>query len=84
MKSFKINDGKVKVDGVLYGSTPNGDVNITGKSGRIHSINISGRGQFFPISGVFDDGSIRTVDSTTEVLEPTTTENKKRAKKGSK
>jgi len=84
MKSFKVIDGKVKVDGVIYGQSPKEDSVIMGKSGRIHSINISGRGQFFPISGVFDDGSIRTVDSTTEVLEPTTTEKKKRAKKGSK
>jgi len=83
MKSFKVIDGKVKVDGILYGPSPSNDVKVMGKMGTIHSINISGRGQFFPISGVFDDGSVRVVDSTTEVLEPTT-EKKKRVTKGSK
>jgi hypothetical protein len=82
MKSFKINDGKVKVDGVLYGPTPINDVNVMGKTGRIHSINISGRGQFFPIGGMFDDGSVRVVDSTTDVLDSDGTfrNKKKRAK----
>ncbi len=85
MKSFKVIDGKVNVDGVIYGTSPKEDVVIRGKSGgRIHSIHIGGRGQFFPIGGEFNDGSIPMVDSTTETLEPTTTEKKKRAKKGSK
>lgn len=74
MKSFKISDGRVRIDGVLYGPSPLTDINIQGKSGRIHSINIEGKGQFFPLSGEFNDGTIKVVDSTTEVLdsEPTT------------
>ena len=84
MKSFKVIDGKVKVDGVLYGPSPSNDVKVRGKMGTIHSINIEGRGQFFPISGEFNDGSIKVVDSTTEVLDvDVKVEKKKRAKKSS-
>ncbi len=83
MKTFQIRDGKVTIDGVHYSQSPS-DVDVRGLMGRIHSINISGRGQFFPIGGFFDDGSVKVVDSTTDVLEPTTKETKKRAKKGSK
>ncbi len=57
MKSFKVLDGKVLVDGVLYGESPISDVKIMGKSGTIQSINIGGKGQYFPISGVFNDGT---------------------------
>lgn len=78
MKSFKVIDGKVKVDGVIYGQSPKDDVNIVGKSGRIHSIMIEGRGQFFPIGGEFNDGTIPVVDSQTDVLDaPTQTKGKK-------
>ena len=69
MKSFKISDGKVRIDGVLYGTSPSTDVKVQGKMGTIHSINISGRGQFFPLSGEFNDGTIPVVHSTTEVLD---------------
>ena len=81
MKSFKVSDGKVRIDGVLYGQSPSSDVNVKGKMGTIHSVMIEGRGQFFPLSGTFNDGTIPMVDSTTEVLdsEPTT---KKRGKLG--
>lgn len=72
MESFKQNDGKVKINGVIYGTTPNNDIVIMGKNGRIHSINIPGKGQLFPIGGFYNDGT------TTEVLQPT--EKKKRAK----
>ena len=86
MKSFKVRDGKMLVDGVYYSEKPSENV-IKGKAGRIHSINVGGK-QFFPYAGQFDDGSIKMVDSTTEVLEPAdsevTVEKKKRAKKGSK
>ncbi len=86
MKSFKVREGKMKVDGVYYSENPSENV-IMGKMGKIHSISISGK-QFFPYAGQFDDGTIKTVDSTTEVLEPTDSEvkveKKKRAKKGSK
>lgn len=77
MKSFKVIDGRVKVDGVIYGQSPKDDVNIVGKSGRIHSIMIEGRGQFFPIGGEFNDGSIPTIDSTTDVLDTPTAKGKK-------
>ena len=84
MKSFKINDGKVKVDGVIYGQSPSNDVVVRGKTGRIHSINIEGKGQFFPIGGMFDDGSVRVVDSTTDVLDSDGTfKNKKKRAKAS-
>ena len=77
MKSFKVIDGKVKVDGILYGQSPSSDVNVMGKMGKIHSIMIEGRGQFFPISGEFNDGTIPVVDSTTEVLDAPTAKGKK-------
>ena len=69
MKSFKVSDGRVLIDGVLYGTSPVSDVKVKGKMGTIHSIMIEGRGQFFPLSGVFNDGTIPMVDSTTEVLD---------------
>ena len=78
MESFKANDGKVKINGVIYGPTPNNDIVIMGKNGRIHSINIPGKGQLFPIGGFYNDGTTPIVDSTTEVLQPT--EKKKKAK----
>ena len=76
MKSFKVSDGFVTVDGVMYSQTPTNDVKIKGVIGTIHSINIEGRGQFFPISGVFNDGTIPVVDSTTETLDTPTTKGK--------
>lgn len=85
MKTFKVIDGRVKVDGVLYGQTPNNDVNITGKSGgRIHSINIQDKGQFFPIAGLFNDGSIKVTDDNTGIVEPTTPIKKRATKKATK
>lgn len=81
MKSFQVREGKVMVDGVIYGSTPITDVNVMGKMGKIHSINIPGRGQFFPITGQFDDGTIKNVDSTTEVLDETTPTKRTKATK---
>jgi hypothetical protein len=86
MKSFKVREGKMLVDGVFYSDKPS-DNPIKGKWGRIHSINVMGK-QFFPYGGVFDDGTISVVDSTVETLEPSDSEvkveKKKRAKKGSK
>lgn len=76
MKSFKVLDGKVKVDGVLYGQSPKDDLVIMGKSGRIHSITIEGKGQFFPISGEFNDGTTPLVDDTTNVVETKTKKGK--------
>ena len=63
MKSFKVRDGKVLVDGVVYGPTPT-DSDVKGKSGRILSINIPGKGQYFPYHGTFNDGSPSVVDET--------------------
>ena len=80
MRSFQVREGKVKVDGVIYGQSPVSDVKVKGELGMIHSINIPGRGQFFPIGGEFINPNVKVVDSTTDVLdsEPTT---KKKAKK---
>lgn len=55
MKSFKIREGKMLVDGVFYSDKPSENV-IMGKWGRIHSINVMGK-QMFPYGGVFDDGT---------------------------
>lgn len=63
MKSFKVRDGKVLVDGVVYGPTPT-DSDVKGKSGRILSINIPGKGMYFPYHGTFNDGSPSVVDDT--------------------
>lgn len=72
MKSFKVREGKLLVDGVFYSDKPSENV-IMGKMGRIHSINIGGK-QFFPYGGVFDDGTTPIVDTPTE-----TTESKKKS-----
>ena len=68
MKSFKIREGSVIVDGIHYQSTPC-DTVVKGKYGRIQSINIGNRGQFFPIYGEFNDGTSPIVDEapTTKV-----------------
>jgi len=84
MKSFKVSEGKVKIDGVLYGTSPSTDVNVRGKMGTIHSVMIQGRGQFFPIGGEFNDGTIKLVDSTTEVSDKPTTKKKSKSTKSKK
>lgn len=56
MKSFKVREGSVVVDGIHYQSTPC-DTVVRGKFGRIQSINIGNRGQFFPVYGEFNDGT---------------------------
>lgn len=71
MNSFKVRDGIVTIQGVTY-SQSTSESNIRGKAGRIHSINIEGRGQFFPIGGVFNDGTTPIVNDEPSV--------KKRAK----
>jgi hypothetical protein len=75
MESFKANDGKVKINGVIYGPNPNNDIVIMGKNGRIHSINVPGKGQLFPIGGSFNDGTTPIVEETLPA-----TETKKRTK----
>lgn len=61
MKSFKIRENVVTIDGVHYGPTPS-EYKVQGKSGRIQSISIPNRGQYFPISGEFNDGTTPIVD----------------------
>ena len=61
MKSFKIREGSVVVDGIHYQSTPC-DTVVKGKFGRIQSINIGNRGQYFPVFGEFNDGTSPIVD----------------------
>lgn len=78
MESFKVNDGRVKINGVIYGPTPNNDIVIMGKNGRIHSINVPGKGQLFPIGGHFDDGTTPIVE---EKLPATETKKKAKATK---
>ena len=75
MKSYKVRDGKVLVDGIVYGQTPT-EVVIAGKAGRIHSINI-GTSKYFPISGVFNDGSIPLVTDNTGLVDKTSKRTKK-------
>jgi len=60
MKSFKIREGSVIVDGIHYQSVPC-DTVVKGKYGRIQSINIGNRGQFFPVFGEFNDGTTPSV-----------------------
>ena len=61
MKSFKIRENVVIIDGVHYGPTPS-EYKVQGKSGRIQSISIPNRGQYFPVSGEFNDGSAPLAD----------------------
>lgn len=76
MKSFKVRDGKMLVDGVYYSESPSENV-VMGKAGRIHSINVMGK-QMFPYGGTFNDGTTPIVDSS--VSEPTTKKKGKLAK----
>ena len=70
MKSFKIREGKMLVDGVFYSEKPSDNV-IKGQWGRIHSINVMGK-QMFPYGGQFDGGT-----TPAPIVEPVV---KKRAK----
>ena len=78
MKSFKIREGIVHIDGVQYGQTPN-ELKVKGKVGTIQSIMIGNRGQFFPISGEFIDSTLKVTDDSTGIMEDT-----KALKKGRK
>jgi hypothetical protein len=69
MKSFKIREGKMLVDGVMYSDSPSETV-IKGKAGRIHSISIGGR-QFFPYGGTYIDSTLVITDDSTEGVEET-------------
>jgi len=68
MKSFKIRENLIHIDGVLYGPTPS-EYKVQGKAGRIQSISIPNRGQFFPISGEFIDSTIKVTDDSTGIVE---------------
>jgi hypothetical protein len=70
MRSFKVRDGKVLVDGVVYGLTPT-DSDIKGKVGRIQSIHIQGKGSFFPYHGTFNDGTIPVTEDNTGLVDET-------------
>jgi hypothetical protein len=68
MKSFKIRENHILIDGVLYGPTPT-DVKIKGKSGTIHSISVPNRGQYFPYSGTFIDSTLAVTEDSTGIME---------------
>jgi hypothetical protein len=52
LRSFRIRDSRVIIDGVTYGPNPKPNVQIFGEVGFIHSINIAGQ-QLFPQDGRF-------------------------------
>jgi hypothetical protein len=68
MKSFKIRENQVELDGILYGQSPT-ELKIKGKVGMIHSIMVGGKGQFFPISGEYIDSTIVVTDDSTGIME---------------
>ena len=68
MKSFKIREGLIFIDGVLYGPTPT-EVKVKGKVGTIQSISVPNRGQFFPYSGTFIDDTLVVTDDSTGIVE---------------
>ena len=82
MKSFKVRDGKMLVDGVYYSDKPNENV-VMGKMGRISHISIEGR-QFFPYGGQFNDGTIKVTDDNTGIVEEVKPIKKTRSKKSTK
>ncbi len=79
MKSFKIREGIVHIDGVLYGQTPT-ELKVKGKAGNIQSINIPSKGQFFPIGGEFIDSTLKVTDDSTGIMEDTKPLKKSRKK----
>jgi len=70
MKSFKIRENQVELDGILYGQSPT-ELKVKGKVGMIQSIMVGGKGQFFPISGTYIDSSLPIVDDSTGIIEDT-------------
>ena len=79
MKSFKIREGIVHIDGVQYGQNPN-ELKVKGKAGTIQSIMIGNRGQFFPIGGEFIDSTIKVTDDSTGIMEDTKPKRKSKSK----
>ncbi len=80
MKSFKIRENLIHIDGVLYGPTPT-DVKIKGKTGTIHSISVPNRGQYFPYSGTFIDSTLAVTEDSTGIMEDVKPLKKTRKKK---
>ena len=80
MKSFKIRENQVELDGILYGQSPT-ELKVKGKVGMIQSIMVGGKGQFFPISGTYIDSSLPIVDDSTGIVEETKPIKKTRKKK---
>ena len=78
MKSFKVREGKIKLDGVYY-SQKETDSDIRGKWGRIQSISISGK-QYFPYGGSFDDGTLVVTEDSTGIVEETKPKSKRVSK----
>lgn len=79
MKSFKVREGRMLVDGVFYSESPSDNV-IMGKAGRIQSISVGGR-QFFPYGGQFIDDTIPTTTDNTGIVEETKPAKSKRKSK---
>ena len=69
MKSFKIRENQVLIDGILYSDSEQ-SIPIMGKWGKIISLNIGGK-QFFPQSGTFIDSTLRVTDDSTGIVEET-------------
>jgi hypothetical protein len=69
MKSFKVREGRMLVDGVYY-SENTSEAKIMGKAGRIHSISIGGR-QFFPYGGEYIDDTIKVTEDNVGLMEET-------------
>ena len=69
MKSFKIRENQVLIDGILYSDSEQ-SIPIMGKWGKIISINVGGK-QFFPQSGTFIDSTLRVTDDSTGIVEET-------------
>ena len=69
MKSFKIREDQVLIDGILYSDSEQ-SIPIMGKWGKIISVNVGGR-QFFPQSGTFIDSTLVVTDDSTEGVEET-------------
>ena len=69
MKSFKIRENQVLIDGILYSDSEQ-SIPIMGKWGKIISLNIGGK-QFFPQSGTFIDSTLVVTDDSTGLVEET-------------
>jgi hypothetical protein len=69
MKSFKIRENQVLIDGILYSDSEQSNP-IMGKWGKIISINIGGK-QFFPQTGTFIDSTLKVTDDSTGIVEET-------------